>query len=132
MKLKKGSEDMSLWVTRDRRIFLETYRCHTHASIVCTVIFTRATTRPHRSPMYSKAYDFVIAISDPVCRPKYIHEYQITSYSLYAAASLGLRTDDIIAGESRHTHTHAHTHVMCTRTHVNTHTHTHNRPQQVQ
>lgn len=43
----------------------------------------------------------MIAISDPVCRPQFVHEYQITSYSLYAAASLGLQTSDILSGLHR-------------------------------
>jgi DNA excision repair protein ERCC-3 len=31
-----------------------------------------------------------------VCRPTFIHEYKLTPYSLYAAASIGLETDDIL------------------------------------
>ena len=46
--------------------------------------------------MYRHAHDFLIAISEPVCRPEHIHEYKLTSYSLYAAVSVGLQTDDII------------------------------------
>jgi hypothetical protein len=36
-----------LWVTPDNRIFLETF-----------------------SPVYKQAYDFLIAIAEPVCRPE--------------------------------------------------------------
>ena len=32
----------------------------------------------------------------PVCRPENIHEYKLTAYSLYAAVSVGLQTNDII------------------------------------
>jgi DNA excision repair protein ERCC-3 len=32
----------------------------------------------------------------PVSRPEGIHEYKLTSYSLYAAVSVGLQTQDII------------------------------------
>ena len=46
--------------------------------------------------MYKHAHDFLIAISEPVCRPEHIHEYKLTSYSLYAAVSVGLQTEDII------------------------------------
>lgn len=46
--------------------------------------------------MYKYAHDFLIAISEPVSRPEHIHEYKLTSYSLYAAVSVGLQTDDII------------------------------------
>lgn len=35
-------------------------------------------------------------IEKPVCRPELIHEYKLTSYSLYAAVSVGLQTSDII------------------------------------
>ena len=31
-----------------------------------------------------------------MCRPELIHEYKLTSYSLYAAVSVGLQTADII------------------------------------
>ena len=78
LKLKPDHEQRPVWVCPNRRIFLETF-----------------------SPIYKQAYDFLIAISDPVTRPRYIHEYKITSYSLYAAASLGLRTDDILSGLRR-------------------------------
>ena len=36
----------------------------------------------------SQAYDFLIAIAEPVCRPECIHEYQLTPHSLYAAVSV--------------------------------------------
>ena len=48
------------------------------------------------SPIYRQAYDFLIAVSEPVCRPEHVHEYRITTYSLYAAASVGLRTENIL------------------------------------
>ena len=32
----------------------------------------------------------------PVCRPRHVHEYRLTAYSLYAAVSVGLKTEDII------------------------------------
>lgn len=48
------------------------------------------------SPVYKHAHDFLIAISEPVCRPEFIHEYKLTAYSLYAAVSVGLETNDII------------------------------------
>ncbi|KJH42646.1 DNA repair helicase rad25 [Dictyocaulus viviparus] len=62
-----------LWVAPDGHIFLESF-----------------------SPVYKHARDFLIAISEPVCRPEHIHEYQLTAYSLYAAVSVGLQTNDII------------------------------------
>ncbi|KAK7472115.1 DNA repair helicase RAD25 [Stygiomarasmius scandens] len=48
------------------------------------------------SPIAEQAQDFLTAISEPVSRPTFIHEYKLTSYSLYAAVSVGLQTDDII------------------------------------
>ncbi len=32
----------------------------------------------------------------PISRPRYIHEYKITSSSLYAAASTGMGVSDIV------------------------------------
>eukprot|EP00127_Corallochytrium_limacisporum_P000580 Clim_evm7s20 gene=Clim_evmTU7s20 len=71
--LKPDHRDRPVWITPEGRIFLETF-----------------------SPVYEQAYDFLIAIAEPVCRPQFIHEYQITSYSLYAAASVGLQTNHIV------------------------------------
>lgn len=48
------------------------------------------------SPVYKYAQDFLVAISEPVCRPVHVHEYKLTAYSLYAAVSVGLQTSDII------------------------------------
>ncbi|KAI9306489.1 P-loop containing nucleoside triphosphate hydrolase protein [Cunninghamella echinulata] len=48
------------------------------------------------SPIAEQAQDFLVAISEPVSRPAHIQEYKLTPYSLYAAVSVGLETDDII------------------------------------
>ncbi|KIK96462.1 hypothetical protein PAXRUDRAFT_825918 [Paxillus rubicundulus Ve08.2h10] len=48
------------------------------------------------SPIAEQAQDFLVAISEPVSRPAFVHEYKLTSYSLYAAVSVGLQTEDII------------------------------------
>ena len=53
------------------------------------------------SKFYQPAYDFLIAIAEPVCRPELIHEYKITPYSLYAASSVGLKTTDLLNGLKR-------------------------------
>lgn len=63
-----------LWVCPDGRVFLESF-----------------------SKIYKQAYDFLIAIAEPVCRPKLVHEYILTAHSLYAAVSVGLETQTIIA-----------------------------------
>ncbi|XP_040581556.1 general transcription and DNA repair factor IIH helicase/translocase subunit XPB [Lepeophtheirus salmonis] len=73
MVLRPDHESRPLWVAPNGHIFLETF-----------------------SPVYKHAHDFLIAISEPVCRPEVIHEYKLTSYSLYAAVSVGLQTSDII------------------------------------
>jgi DNA excision repair protein ERCC-3 len=73
MILKSDHESRPLWVAPNGHIFLESF-----------------------SPVYRHAHDFLIAISEPVCRPEHIHEYKLTAYSLYAAVSVGLQTHDII------------------------------------
>ena len=73
LQLKPDHMSRPLWVAPNGHIFLESF-----------------------SPVYKHAHDFLIAISEPVCRPEHIHEYKLTSYSLYAAVSVGLQTHDII------------------------------------
>lgn len=73
MELKVDHGVRPLWVAPNGHIFLESF-----------------------SPVYKHAHDFLIAISEPVCRPEHIHEYKLTAYSLYAAVSVGLQTNDII------------------------------------
>lgn len=73
MELKTDHGSRPLWVAPNGHIFLESF-----------------------SPVYKHAHDFLIAISEPVCRPEHIHEYKLTAYSLYAAVSVGLQTHDIV------------------------------------
>ncbi|KAK7913174.1 hypothetical protein WMY93_013385 [Mugilogobius chulae] len=73
MLLKNDHSSRPLWVAPDGHIFLEAF-----------------------SPVYKYAQDFLVAISEPVCRPNHIHEYKLTAYSLYAAVSVGLQTSDIV------------------------------------
>ena len=56
MPLRPDHESRPLWVAPNGHIFLETF-----------------------SPVYRHAHDFLIAISEPVCRPEFIHEYKLTS-----------------------------------------------------
>lgn len=70
--MKEDHEKCPIWIAEDYRIFLEAF-----------------------SPLYRQATDFLIAIAEPVSRPSYIHEYVLTSYSLYAAVSVGLTKNDI-------------------------------------
>lgn len=60
LPLKSDHAARPIWVSPDGHLFLETF-----------------------SPFYKEAYDFLIAISEPVCRPQLIHEYRLTPYSLY-------------------------------------------------
>lgn len=73
LELKADHFNRPLWVCADGRIFLETF-----------------------SSLYKQAYDFLIAIAEPVCRPESLHEYNLTPHSLYAAVSVGLETETII------------------------------------
>ncbi|EEF51222.1 general transcription and DNA repair factor IIH helicase subunit XPB1 isoform X2 [Ricinus communis] len=74
LELKLDHANRPLWACADGRIFLETF-----------------------SPLYKQAYDFLIAIAEPVCRPESMHEYNLTPHSLYAAVSVGLETETIIS-----------------------------------
>eukprot|EP00232_Nephroselmis_pyriformis_P002858 CAMPEP_0182909272 /NCGR_PEP_ID=MMETSP0034_2-20130328/35661_1 /TAXON_ID=156128 /ORGANISM="Nephroselmis pyriformis, Strain CCMP717" /LENGTH=244 /DNA_ID=CAMNT_0025045515 /DNA_START=13 /DNA_END=744 /DNA_ORIENTATION=- len=74
LELKPDHTNRPLFVCPDGHIFLETF-----------------------SPIYKQAYDFLIAIAEPVCRPEVIHEYALTPHSLYAAVSVGLETKTIIS-----------------------------------
>jgi len=78
LSLKSDHSCRPLWVSPNGHIFLESF-----------------------SPVYKHAHDFLITIAEPVCRPKFIHEYKLTAYSLYAAVSVGLQTKDIIEYLSR-------------------------------
>ncbi|XP_023718535.1 general transcription and DNA repair factor IIH helicase subunit XPB-like isoform X2 [Cryptotermes secundus] len=59
MILKTDHESRPLWVAPNGHIFLESF-----------------------SPVYKHAHDFLIAISEPVCRPEHIHEVRTSLISL--------------------------------------------------
>lgn len=46
--------------------------------------------------LYPKAYDFLVAIAEPVARPEHLHEYKLTPYSLYAAVATNIETESIV------------------------------------
>ncbi|TQV95588.1 hypothetical protein V2A60_000771 [Cordyceps javanica] len=52
-------------------------------------------------PLAAQAQDLLVAIAEPVSRPSLIHEYKLTTHSLYAAVSVGLTSADIIAALDR-------------------------------
>lgn len=75
LKLKPDHASRPLWISpNDGRVILESF-----------------------SPLAEQAQDFLVTIAEPISRPSHIHEYKITAYSLYAAVSVGLETDDIIS-----------------------------------
>lgn len=73
LQLRPDHESRPVYVSGDMRIFLETF-----------------------SPIYKQAYDFLVAIAEPVSRPEQLHEYRLTPYALYAAVSVGLDSERII------------------------------------
>lgn len=73
LKLRPDHQSRPVYVSGDMRIFLETF-----------------------SPIYKQAYDFLVAIAEPVSRPEQLHEYRLTPYALYAAVSVGLDSESII------------------------------------
>ena len=88
LDMKPECDEKPFYVLPNCRIFLETF-----------------------SPLYHEAYDFLVAISEPVSRfvltlftpysffsPPYVHEYKMTKISLMSALSIGLSTQDIIDG----------------------------------
>jgi len=68
-----AGEPRCLWVVPDGRIFMEAW-----------------------GPRFKKVEDFLVAIAEPEARPLHIHEFQMTEHSLYAAASMGYGTKQII------------------------------------
>lgn len=46
--------------------------------------------------LYTQAYDFLVAIAEPVARPEFVHQYKLTPYSLYAAVATNIETERII------------------------------------
>ncbi|KAI3387181.1 hypothetical protein SNEBB_005214 [Seison nebaliae] len=73
MMMKPDFQQRPIMISPDGRIYLESF-----------------------SPLYDQAQDFLVAIAEPVCRPKHLHEYKLTPYSLYAAVSVGIETNFII------------------------------------
>lgn len=75
MVMRPGHENRPLWVCHDGRIYFEAGLFPEIASPVS---------------------EFLVAIAEPICRPKYIQEFQITVFSLYAAISLGMTSAEIL------------------------------------
>jgi DNA excision repair protein ERCC-3 len=73
LKLKPDHSARPCWTAPDGAIYLEAF--HT---------------------LYNSAYDFLVAISEPVARPEFLHEYKLTPYSLYAAVATNIDTESIV------------------------------------
>eukprot|EP00606_Chrysophyceae_sp_TOSAG23-5_P000875 GSChrysophyteH2.ASY1.ANO1.976.1 assembled CDS len=73
LTLKPDHQNRPIWITPESIIYLEAF-----------------------SPHYQGAYDFLVAIGEPVSRPKFIHTYRLTEDSLYAAVALSIDTDKIL------------------------------------
>lgn len=75
LSLKPDHEARPLWISpRNGKIIMESF-----------------------SALAGQAQDFLTTISEPLSRPKYLHEYRLTPHSLYAAVSVGLDPRDIIS-----------------------------------
>jgi hypothetical protein len=46
--------------------------------------------------LYLQAYDFLVAIAEPVAWPEFLHQYKLMPYSLYAAMATNIETESII------------------------------------
>jgi DNA excision repair protein ERCC-3 len=74
LRLKPDHQNRPLWIDPDRgRIVLESF-----------------------NPLAEQAQDFLITVAEPLSRPTFLHEYALTTHSLYAAVSVGLQPHDII------------------------------------
>ena len=73
LPLRRDHINRPCWVCPDGQIYLEAFH-----------------------ELYTSAYDFLVAIAEPVARPEYIHQYRLTPYSLYAAVATNIDTDSII------------------------------------
>ena len=71
--LKKDHENRPLWVCPNGVVYMEA-----------------------NSVLYKEAYDFLVAVSEPISRPEHIHKYKLTTTSLLAAVSIGLNTELIL------------------------------------
>lgn len=74
MPLKPDHIARPVWTCPDGNIFLEAFH-----------------------DLYNSAYDFLVAIAEPVARPEFLHQYKLTPYSLYAAVATNIETESIIS-----------------------------------
>ncbi|KAF4676486.1 hypothetical protein FOL47_006124 [Perkinsus chesapeaki] len=85
MKLEPDHRERPLWVCPDGRIIFE------------------AGLHPD---LFGPVTDFLVAIAEPISRPSWVHHFQITVFSLYAAISLGMSVEEVIADLDRFSKNH--------------------------
>lgn len=73
LPLKPDHANRPIWVNHDGRIILESF-----------------------SPLFDEAQDFLINIAEPLSRVSRMHEYRLTTHSLFAAVSVGHSSKEII------------------------------------
>ncbi|KND86207.1 putative DNA repair helicase ercc3, partial [Tolypocladium ophioglossoides CBS 100239] len=74
LDLKKDHQNRPFWIDPQKgRIILESF-----------------------NSLAEQEQDFLITIAEPLSRPTFMHEYALTTHSLYAAVSVGLSPHDII------------------------------------
>ena len=78
LRMKPDHAQNPFWVLPDSRIILES-----------------------SSPVYKEAEALLIAIANPVSRTRFLQEYELKPDSLYAGASMGLTTADILNAMER-------------------------------
>eukprot|EP00040_Diaphanoeca_grandis_P004594 m.29408 g.29408 ORF g.29408 m.29408 type:complete len:781 (+) comp16091_c0_seq2:212-2554(+) len=77
LTLKADHENRPVWVTED---------IHTGIIHIFLEKFSR---------LFVQAYDFLITIAEACNRQAHLHEYKLTPASLFAAASMGMHSEDI-------------------------------------
>ncbi|CBZ53904.1 hypothetical protein NCLIV_036860 [Neospora caninum Liverpool] len=73
LSLKADHAHRPLWVCQDGSILLETF-----------------------SAASRQANELLLTMAEPICRGDFVHEFQITIFSLYAGISIGLSCEDMI------------------------------------
>ena len=68
-----------------------------HALRPCWVTTENQIILEASSQIYQQAYDFLVAIAEPISRPEHIHKYQLTDASLYAAVAVSIDTETILS-----------------------------------
>lgn len=113
LPLKTDHESRPLWITEDGHIILEGFSPIAEKAIDFLITIAEPVSRYDEEAKDTSVATFCTSLnfltnaqpSRPVASdhdsPSHIHEYKLTPYSLYAAVSVGLETEDIIEVLSR-------------------------------